>query len=203
MNSRLGKEAADLQGKSSISISIRTDISTMPALRAPSASFLAAFLPVVRERLVHEPATRRIPLLQQIHHLRINAALSPLLPAALVPIPSLLAQLWDGVLRAVPKKKTSHMKKRHRQMAGKALKDVTALNKCSACGRTKRAHVLCPYCVNSIKQWFANGFKSKQEVEEMERKRFEDLNESLRARGKRPLKWEHLYDEKKTDDEAK
>jgi large subunit ribosomal protein L32 len=50
----------------------------------------------------------------------------------------------------VPKKKTSHMKKRHRQMAaGKHLKDVTALNKCSACGRAKRAHVLCPYCVQS------------------------------------------------------
>jgi ribosomal protein L32 len=39
------------------------------------------------------------------------------------------------------------MKKRHRQYAGKALKDVTALNKCSACGNVKRAHLLCPYCV--------------------------------------------------------
>ncbi|KAF7194675.1 putative 54S ribosomal protein L32, mitochondrial [Pseudocercospora fuligena] len=175
----------------------------MAALRAPSASFLAAFLPVARERLVHETVTRRIPLLQQIQQLRINATLSPLLPAALAPIPSLLGQLWEGVLRAVPKKKTSHMKKRHRQMAGKALKDVTALNKCSACGRTKRAHVLCPYCVNSIKQWFANGFKSKQEVEELEQKRFEELNDSLRARGRRPLNWDNLYDEKKTKAEAK
>lgn len=32
-------------------------------------------------------------------------------------------------------------------MAGKALKDVTSLNKCSACGHVKRAHLLCPYCV--------------------------------------------------------
>lgn len=48
----------------------------------------------------------------------------------------------------MPKKKTSHMKKRQRQMAsGKHLKDVTELNKCSGCGRVKRAHVLCPYCV--------------------------------------------------------
>lgn len=39
------------------------------------------------------------------------------------------------------------MKKRHRFMAGKALKDVTNLNKCSACGNVKRAHLLCPYCV--------------------------------------------------------
>lgn len=32
-------------------------------------------------------------------------------------------------------------------MAGKGLKDVTELNKCSACGHVKRAHLLCPYCV--------------------------------------------------------
>lgn len=62
-------------------------------------------------------------------------------------IPSLLSDLWDSVLRAVPKKKTSHMKKRHRQMAGKALKDVKSLNKCPGCGQVKRAHLLCPNCV--------------------------------------------------------
>lgn len=62
-------------------------------------------------------------------------------------IPSLLSDLWDSVLRAVPKKKTSHMKKRHRQMAGKALKDVKALNRCPGCGQIKRAHVLCSHCV--------------------------------------------------------
>lgn len=60
---------------------------------------------------------------------------------------SLWAQLWGSVLRAVPKKKTSHRKKRQRFMAGKALKDVTNLNTCSACGNVKRAHLLCPYCV--------------------------------------------------------
>lgn len=57
------------------------------------------------------------------------------------------SQLWDSILRAVPKKKTSHRKKRQRFMAGKALKDVTNLNTCSACGNVKRAHLLCPYCV--------------------------------------------------------
>ncbi|KAK0707003.1 hypothetical protein B0T26DRAFT_621885, partial [Lasiosphaeria miniovina] len=61
-------------------------------------------------------------------------------------IPSLLEDIWESVLRAVPKKKTSHMKKRHRQMAGKALKDVTALCKCPACGQIKRMHYLCPSC---------------------------------------------------------
>ncbi|CAP92856.1 putative 54S ribosomal protein [Penicillium chrysogenum] len=67
-------------------------------------------------------------------------------------IPSLLSDLWDSVLRAVPKKKTSHMKKRHRQMAGKALKDVKSLNKCPGCGQIKRAHLLCPNCVKDIKE---------------------------------------------------
>src|SRR3954463_3668581 len=57
------------------------------------------------------------------------------IPVAIsINIPSLLGGLWESILRAVPKKKTSHMKKRHRQMAGKALKDVTSLNRCSACG---------------------------------------------------------------------
>lgn len=49
-------------------------------------------------------------------------------------------------------------------MAGKALKDVTALNKCSSCGRLKRAHVLCPYCVESIKIWFGTNFQSAETI---------------------------------------
>ncbi len=53
------------------------------------------------------------------------------------------------------------MKKRSRFMAGKALKDVTNLNRCSACGNVKRAHLLCPYCVKgrSLVNWqFRCGF---------------------------------------------
>lgn len=85
--------------------------------------------------------------------LRLLAPLAPLataprlsIPIAIT-IPPILADLWESVLRAVPKKKTSHMKKRHRQMAGKALKDVQSLNKCPGCGQVKRAHLLCPHCV--------------------------------------------------------
>ncbi|KAI0392732.1 hypothetical protein F5Y17DRAFT_435310 [Xylariaceae sp. FL0594] len=77
-------------------------------------------------------------------------ALAIAIPAAISSIPSLLGDIWDGILRAVPKKKTSHMKKRHRQMAGKALKDVTNLNKCPACGNTKKMHTLCPTCTSRI-----------------------------------------------------
>ena len=74
---------------------------------------------------------------------------APLFPPSLrFDIPSILSGLWESILRAVPKKKTSHRKKRQRFLAGKALKDVTALNKCSACGNAKRAHLLCPFCVD-------------------------------------------------------
>ena len=91
--------------------------------------------------------TRTSPLLARL--LRITPQL--LLPAHAVSrfdVPSILAGLWESILRAVPKQKTSYRKKRQRFMAGKALKDVTALNKCSACGNVKRAHLLCPFCVN-------------------------------------------------------
>lgn len=62
-------------------------------------------------------------------------------------VPPIFFGLWESILRAVPKKKTSHRKKRQRFMAGNALKDLSSLNKCSACGNVKRAHLLCPYCV--------------------------------------------------------
>jgi len=53
------------------------------------------------------------------------------------------------------------MKKRHRQLAGKALKDVKAINECPGCGRPKKAHTLCPYCVAEIYE----GWKSRDALE--------------------------------------
>jgi len=93
--------------------------------------------------------------------------LPPLLQLALpvsiaLNIPSLLSGIWESILKAVPKKKTSHMKKRHRFMAGKALKDVINLNKCSACGNVKRAHFLCPYCVREIRDNWLGRSKQKE-----------------------------------------
>ncbi|KAL1975667.1 hypothetical protein VTN31DRAFT_4059 [Thermomyces dupontii] len=79
-------------------------------------------------------------------------------------IPGLLSGLWESVLRAVPKKKTSHMKKRHRQMAGKALKDVKSLNTCPACGSIKRAHVLCSNCVKEIKEEWQKAARETKNV---------------------------------------
>lgn len=75
------------------------------------------------------------------------------LPSLSLPALPSLADIWDGILNAVPKKKTSYRKKRQRFMAGKGLKDITSLNRCSACGRVKRLHILCPYCVDGKWWW--------------------------------------------------
>ena len=79
---------------------------TMAAISAvPSRSFLAAFLPIARASLFPQHTTgsivNRIPTFS---HLR-----SAILPAAFLPIPGILDSLWEGILKAVPKKKTSHM----------------------------------------------------------------------------------------------
>ena len=93
----------------------------------------------------------------QLHVRQLSLPLFPSLTLAvpvgfqlgLPSIPSILEDIWESILKAVPKKKTSHMKKRHRQMAGKALKDVNSLCKCPACGEVKRMHHLCPHCTAS------------------------------------------------------
>jgi ribosomal protein L32 len=55
----------------------------------------------------------------------------------------------------VPKNKTSHSRKRHRQMAGKALKDVNNLCKCPGCGAVKRTHRLCENCLQGERSFLA------------------------------------------------
>jgi large subunit ribosomal protein L32 len=79
-------------------------------------------------------------------------------------------------------------------MAGKGLKDVTALNKCSACGQLKRAHVLCPYCVQSIKRWFGTNFQTKASVQEQKLEELERINEELKASGKEPMSEQAMKD---------
>ncbi|CEJ79946.1 Putative WD domain-containing protein [[Torrubiella] hemipterigena] len=88
------------------------------------------------------------------HTGRTAARFIPLLAVALPGISwklPTLDDIWESVLRAVPKNKVSHSRKRHRQMAGKALKDVTSLNKCPGCGGEKRSHRLCPHCLEDFK----------------------------------------------------
>lgn len=76
------------------------------------------------------------------------------LPALTIPtfsnLSSIFGMLWDGILLAVPKKKPSKARsKTRRNSQGKAYKDVENLVNCSSCGRIKRSHLLCPYCVQS------------------------------------------------------
>lgn len=119
----------------------------MAATHVTTLTILSSFLPQFSISAASF-ASRTTTLKMRQLALPLLPSLSLSIPAAIqLKIPTLLGDLWESVLRAVPKKKTSYMKKRSRFMAGKALKDVTALNRCSACGHVKRAHVLCPYCV--------------------------------------------------------
>lgn len=116
--------------------------------------------------IIRSPSQRPSTHTSFYHAVQSVLQTSTLIPAAvrIGLIPSGLAGLWEGLLRAVPKKKTSHRKTRQRFLAGKALQDVTALNRCSACGAVKRAHFLCATCikgkqrdtpmrVNNLIQW--------------------------------------------------
>ncbi|KAI4242245.1 MAG: hypothetical protein L6R40_004116 [Gallowayella cf. fulva] len=108
----------------------------------------------------HNPLVHPFSLYIQHVPKILSLGIVPSIAIRLGGLPSLIADLWESVLRAVPKKKTSHRKKRQRFLAGKALKDVTSLNKCSACGNVKRAHLLCPYCVQEIHDmWKTRGTK--------------------------------------------
>ena len=141
-------------------------ISTVTATKVvliENVMFVSCNLAIMSGAIPHAIALRR-PLISQFHFRpsSISSTISKLLYTSKAPlirtsllyaatlsfsIPSILAELWESVLRAVPKKKTSYQKKRSRLLAGKGLKDVEALNKCSACGNIKRAHLLCPFCV--------------------------------------------------------
>ncbi|ORY84827.1 hypothetical protein BCR37DRAFT_377608 [Protomyces lactucae-debilis] len=67
---------------------------------------------------------------------------------------TILHDLWDSVLRAVPKKKTTHSKTRMRS-ATKGLKDKLNINNCSACGQPKLANTLCGSCYREVRHRWA------------------------------------------------
>ncbi|GMG44422.1 unnamed protein product [Ambrosiozyma monospora] len=72
----------------------------------------------------------------------------------------------NGILKAAPKKKVSHMKRRQRLYAPgkKQIKFNHNLNRCPACGHYKRSHFLCMNCVSQIKQlWKREDAKLKPE----------------------------------------
>lgn len=56
-----------------------------------------------------------------------------------------------SILQAAPKKRTSHQKKRQRQLAGNnQQKPLRNLGRCPSCGHYKRSHTLCMNCVKEI-----------------------------------------------------
>lgn len=58
---------------------------------------------------------------------------------------------WLGpILWAVPKKKTSHSKKRMRA-SNKGLKQAENITSCPACGNAKLMHHMCRHCYQEIK----------------------------------------------------
>lgn len=69
---------------------------------------------------------------------------------------------WDGMLRAVPKSKVSHSRKRMRS-ANKGLKDRVDFVHCAACGRPKLAHHICGHCYSFISR--TQKAKSRGETE--------------------------------------
>ncbi|RGP62505.1 GTP-binding protein beta subunitlike protein [Fusarium sporotrichioides] len=77
------------------------------------------------------PRLSSTPLLSAVSFRQFTQRLFPTLSIAIPGISLNLPtidDIWESVLRAVPKNKVSHSRKRHRQMAGKALKDQNGLS---------------------------------------------------------------------------
>ncbi len=112
------------------------NIFTMAALLPRIAS--SAVLPIPRLPSLAGLAGRLLP------------TLGLALPGITITIPTLLDDIWEGILRAVPKNKVSHSRKRMRQLANKGLKDVNSLCQCPGCGAPKRMHRLCQNCLEGM-----------------------------------------------------
>lgn len=112
-----------------------------------AAATAAVFPRIFAEASLFSP--RWTPLYTRKFASRLLPMLALAIPGVSLNIPS-LGDIWESVLRAAPKNKTSHSRKRQRQMAGKALKDVHSLCKCPGCGATKRTHRICPHCLNGM-----------------------------------------------------
>lgn len=143
---------ANLFASLSVSIplvpSFRSRITPIPQTMAASRSLSALALFRPQPFLSQSPSSSMSRWQSLVKAFSFNHDSSFTPAASSITVNGILSGIWESILRAVPKKKTSHMKKRHRQMAGKALKDVKNLNRCSGCGQIKRAHLLCPNCVS-------------------------------------------------------
>ena len=75
---------------------------------------------------------------------------------------------WDGFLWAVPKRRTSHSKKRMR-MTHKYLKPIRHYTICPKCKNVKLLHVLCRHCLTETLTKTAEFRKMKQQRKEEKR----------------------------------
>ncbi|KAF4962024.1 hypothetical protein FSARC_9857 [Fusarium sarcochroum] len=94
---------------------------------------------------------------------KLFPSLSIAVPGVSLNLPT-IDDIWESVLRAVPKNKVSHSKKRSRQMAGKALKDVNNLCRCPGCGEPKRTHRLCHTCLEEMKRIWRQDYPNDKPV---------------------------------------
>ncbi|CCK73424.1 mitochondrial 54S ribosomal protein bL32m NDAI_0G04390 [Naumovozyma dairenensis CBS 421] len=94
-----------------------------------------------------------------------------------------------GILKAVPKKKVSHQKKRQRLYApgSKQVKMINNLNKCPSCGHYKRAHTLCMYCVGEIRRIWNSQTRKPYEEPPQERE-LSDVDKRILYPGKKLTK---------------
>ncbi|CAM1504015.1 Fc.00g016060.m01.CDS01 [Cosmosporella sp. VM-42] len=107
------------------------------------------------------PSVRRTTLTFRHFTQKLFPSLAIAIPGLSINLPT-LEDIWEGILRAVPKNKVSHSKKRSRQMAGKALKDVNHLCRCPGCGEIKRTHRLCQTCLEQMKRIWRQDYPSEK-----------------------------------------
>lgn len=84
----------------------------------------------------------------------------------------------NGILKAAPKKKVSHMKKRQKWLAPakKQLKFLHHLNRCPTCGSYKRSHHICMTCFTQIRNyWKSQAPKEEPYKEEFVNERDEQI----------------------------
>ncbi|KAI9596695.1 hypothetical protein BDF19DRAFT_438340 [Syncephalis fuscata] len=85
-----------------------------------------------------------------------STSVSALWTAGSVRVLEGLRGLWESILRAVPKKKTSHSKKRMRA-SNKALKNRTDIVACPGCGRDRMMGHICRHCLRDIRHRLKHG----------------------------------------------
>ena len=134
-----------------LSLKKRTLIQTMWATSSRSVSFaVAPSLSIALRFRQSTLLTLRLPSLPCSSCSSTNTpAYALATPTPTTPLatssPWDIVSLWDGLLRAVPKKKVSHSRKSMRA-ANKGLKDRSDLVHCSGCGKPKLHHHICSYC---------------------------------------------------------